>query len=142
MQVNCRIRQVQYDVIHCYMWCNKKCNEYDQAVCANPQALHSQILTFLEKHSSFYYLTYSLKKIKSERISGMEKKFLCHVKNVLRVLTETELLELCKTDFSNITMIYELASEYEVVFKLMKKTTEKIEDSKPEKKPDKKKDIN
>lgn len=72
----------------------------------------------------------------------MEKKFLCHVKNVLRVLTETELLELCKTDFSNITMIYELASEYEVVFKLMKKTTEKVEDSKPEKKPDKKKDIN
>jgi len=70
----------------------------------------------------------------------MEKKFLCQVKNELRVLTESELLELCKTEFSSITMIQEIGSEYEVVFKLAKKSTEKVEESKPEKKPDKKKD--
>ncbi|MBP7460829.1 MAG: hypothetical protein KBA26_06035 [Candidatus Delongbacteria bacterium] len=140
MQVNCKIRQVQYDVIHCYMWCNKKCAEYEQAVHAHPQALHAQIMVFLEKHSSLYELIYSLKKIKTERKTGMEKKFLCQVKNELRVLTESELLELCKTEFSSITMIQEIGSEYEVVFKLAKKSTEKVEESKPEKKPDKKKD--
>ncbi len=124
MTIHCPDRDTFYEIIHCALWCAHPCAIYKNLSSAQRIELHRQLRHYLNLHPDAIEVYYQFHKLK--RSKTVEKKYAVMVKDQMRIMSEEEIIELCATDFANIQQIFELGNEFEVVFKLIKKTSEDL----------------